>query len=210
VSRRIGIYGGAFNPPTKGHQHVIEAVLSLNVVDEIWVVPSFRHYHGKDMESYQHRMVMCSRAFMHLHTVLDMGIDGALNELVNDYDGSMISMLDGMRKHDNDAEYHLIIGQDNADTIHTWKNGTDLINNEKFIIVPRPNSSDLLGEWYKYEPHTFITDIKQIECSSTMVRDLCKRKSHNKISIPSETDKLRNIITESTLDFIVEHNLYKG
>lgn len=220
MDKRIGIYGGAFNPPTFGHAHVVKSVLDVNLVDEIWIIPSFIHYHGKEMTPFSLRYEMCVRLFTE---ELNLGYDTdkvkvlRIDELFSDvnpsYDGSMISMMERIRNisiHD----FYIIIGQDNADTISTWKNGSVLVEREKFITIPRPQAVPVNRDagWYEYPPHTFLKDVKLLDMSSTMVRNLC-----NQTSTTLSEDVFRLMDTEVLLDcmcgslvgqMIRENNLY--
>ncbi|WP_099611073.1 nicotinate-nicotinamide nucleotide adenylyltransferase [Vibrio fujianensis] len=49
---KIAVFGSAFNPPTIGHQSVIE---SLTHFDRIVLVPSIAHAWGKEMVDYEVR-----------------------------------------------------------------------------------------------------------------------------------------------------------
>lgn len=40
ITKRIALYGGAFDPPHRGHLSIIANLRSLPFVDEIWVLPS--------------------------------------------------------------------------------------------------------------------------------------------------------------------------
>lgn len=40
ITKRIALYGGAFDPPHRGHLSIIANLCSLTFVDEIWVLPS--------------------------------------------------------------------------------------------------------------------------------------------------------------------------
>lgn len=35
--KNVALFGGAFDPPTKGHMAVAEAILELPHIDELWV-----------------------------------------------------------------------------------------------------------------------------------------------------------------------------
>ena len=37
--KKIGIYGGSFNPITYGHTDVVKNIITKNLVDEIWIMP---------------------------------------------------------------------------------------------------------------------------------------------------------------------------
>ncbi|WP_017903878.1 adenylyltransferase/cytidyltransferase family protein [Pseudomonas asplenii] len=50
----LAIYGGAFNPPHAGHAQVM--IEASHHARSVWVVPSFRHPHGKRMAEYERRL----------------------------------------------------------------------------------------------------------------------------------------------------------
>ena len=52
---RIAVYGGSFNPPHIAHTMVASWLLWTEMVDEVWLVPVYRHAfeqsHGKKLRS---------------------------------------------------------------------------------------------------------------------------------------------------------------
>ena len=60
---RIGIFGGAFDPPHTGHLMVIAQVLATVPLDKVVVVPCWNHAFGKQMTDFRHRFAMAKRAF---------------------------------------------------------------------------------------------------------------------------------------------------
>ena len=40
---RVAVYGGSFNPPHVAHAMVASWLLWTRLVDEVWLVPVFRH-----------------------------------------------------------------------------------------------------------------------------------------------------------------------
>lgn len=61
--KKIGLYGGAFDPPHIGHILALSYALAIAEVDEIWVVPCWGHAFGKHMSSFEDRLEMCRLAF---------------------------------------------------------------------------------------------------------------------------------------------------
>jgi nicotinate-nucleotide adenylyltransferase len=57
---RVAVFGGSFDPPTLGHQNVVEQLLSLSnpKIDEIILIPSVSHAFGKKLSNLPDRVAM--------------------------------------------------------------------------------------------------------------------------------------------------------
>jgi nicotinate-nucleotide adenylyltransferase len=63
AERCVGIFGGSFNPPHVAHVLAVTYALSTAPIDEILVVPVFRHPFAKDLTPFDDRLEMCRLAF---------------------------------------------------------------------------------------------------------------------------------------------------
>src|SRR4051812_6330106 len=61
---RIALFGGSFNPPHVAHQLACAYVLATARphVDELWMVPTFKHPFDKQLAPYADRVAMCELA----------------------------------------------------------------------------------------------------------------------------------------------------
>jgi nicotinate-nucleotide adenylyltransferase len=59
---RVAVFGGSFNPPHVGHVLGVVYALSTAPVDEILVVPVYRHPFAKELAPYADRLAMCRLA----------------------------------------------------------------------------------------------------------------------------------------------------
>jgi nicotinate-nucleotide adenylyltransferase len=57
----VALFGGSFNPPHIAHQLACLYVLSTEPVDQVWLVPCFRHVFGKVLAPFEDRFEMCRR-----------------------------------------------------------------------------------------------------------------------------------------------------
>jgi nicotinate-nucleotide adenylyltransferase len=61
--RTIGLFGASFDPPHVSHVLAVAWALSAGGLDEVRVVPVWRHAFGKALAPYEDRLELCRRAF---------------------------------------------------------------------------------------------------------------------------------------------------
>lgn len=83
----IGLFGGTFDPPHKGHQQVARFLVDQDLVDQVWFVPVFEHPWagrlGKEMSSYSDRLAMlhCLAERPHFQVAEYHGVSYTLDQL---------------------------------------------------------------------------------------------------------------------------------
>jgi len=127
----IGIFGSAFNPPTKGHACVIKGALS--VFDRVIAVPSYDHCFGKIMAPFKVRVAMASALIDDINS--DKVTLSEIEAII--WNGSPVSSLSVLRAlsllYPNE-KIHLIIGPDNADSFDKFKHH-DIITRDFGVYV---------------------------------------------------------------------------
>ena len=64
---RLGVFGGAFDPPHVAHRALVEAALAQLQLDRLHVVPTGQAWHkARDLSPAQHRVAMAQLAFADL------------------------------------------------------------------------------------------------------------------------------------------------
>jgi nicotinate-nucleotide adenylyltransferase len=147
--KRIGIFGGSFNPPQKGHVEICRHLLSKNLVDQIWVVPCFKHPYDKKLAPFADRVTMCRFAFTEFFG--QVKISDAEKVL-----GGMsytIKTLEYFKEHYPDNKYFLILGSDTAEEAPYWKDADKISALAKIIAVPRGFGS--------FIPNVSSTDVRE-------------------------------------------------
>jgi nicotinate-nucleotide adenylyltransferase len=217
---RIAIFGGAFDPPTIGHSIVIDTV--RHHVGEVWVLPAFNHFHGKEMTDFLERFSMCGLAFNDLlfyNNCVSLHTEEYINR--NTTDGTAFNLLKNLdaKYGTNNVEFLFVIGQDNADKIKTWKNYEELIKQFKFIIIPRIYDHEKVNElhWYHNDPHIFLKELSHANgISSTKARQLIKEYYIANSKEYADVELLHHIKTKITkcidsqlMEYILANEIYK-
>lgn len=130
---RIGIFGGAFNPPHWGHVQLCETVLRENWVDRIWVIPCLEHPFGKELIPFEHRARMCRLGFEGLGEKVEV------SEVEKELGGKSYTLrtLRHLQKQNPGETFFLLLGEDAAGEARAWQGYEELKEALGWLVVPR-------------------------------------------------------------------------
>jgi nicotinate-nucleotide adenylyltransferase len=189
---KIGIFGGAFDPPTIGHKEI--AISLTKVIDEVWLMPCYQSAFGKKMSKNEDRLEMCRLVTKNLDNVKTSDF-----EITNQITGGTIYCVEELLKAFPDHQFYWIIGQDNANVFHHWHRNEELKKLIPFIVVPRQGYKNEKNElWYNQKPHLHLEDLTLPEVSSTLVRGLISTKK-----------RVEHLVENDVRSYIEAVNLYK-
>ncbi|EIP98929.1 nicotinic acid mononucleotide adenylyltransferase [Opitutaceae bacterium TAV1] len=194
---RLAIYGGAFNPPTRGHAAAASMLLE-NGLDRVLVMPCYGHTFGKCLAPARDRLRMAQHCFRHLPRVhvssfeIDLGLNGSTFDLVR-----RLPELAEYATH----EIFMAIGSDEANQIHRWRRHEELRQLIPFVVIPRVGHTlDHQGAWAHVRPHRVIrTSALMREISSTQVRQAL---------VANDRETLQEMLRPEVLRHITDHRLY--
>lgn len=133
-ARRVGLFGGSFNPPHVVHQMLCLYVLETCEVDEIWVVPTYRHAFAKELAGFEHRVRMCELAFRALGDRVRVSrIEGELARPVS----RTLDTIEALRARHPRAGFRLIVGADILAQTDKWHRWDDIVALAPPIVVGR-------------------------------------------------------------------------
>ena len=190
---KVALYGGSFNPITLGHVEVALYVLNSGLVDQVWLVPSYKSCTGKQLANENDRLEMCKLATEQYQNIIVSDF-----EIKNKIVGTTLVFLKEFYKYYNKDKYYFVIGMDNAAGMEYWEDYQKILKMIPFIVVPRIGYSNEEDCWYHKDPHIFIKDSYPIprEISSTFVRKEIENK------------KLEKDVDEKVIDYIQLKDLY--
>src|SRR2546423_4903867 len=184
--RRVGIYGGTFDPVHNGHVEVARRVLQFFELDEVIFVPACVPPHKRNLKltSAFHRFAMLAVA-----TEMDQRLLVSTIEL--DAPDRPYAVDTVARMKDVTRRLFFIVGADSWGEIATWREWRQLMAMCDLIVATRPgheieisaNSEasliDLRGCNHKQSidvlkdqttPHVFLTDVAMVDVSATSIR----------------------------------------
>jgi len=133
--KRIGLFGGTFNPIHIGHLAMAQMVSEKFSLDKIVFVPSHwpPHKSRKNVISARHR-----------YRMVRLAVKGNANFTVSDYEikkrgkSYSIHTIEYFRKrHPKRTKFFFIIGGDSLTTLNKWKRIQEILKLVTFIAVRR-------------------------------------------------------------------------
>ncbi len=214
MQRKIGIFGGTFNPIHIAHLRVAEEVLEFLELDRIFFVPSYRPPH-KDIFSLT--------PFEHRYEMVRLAIEGHPFFEVSDIEAVLggVSYTVRTLQHLRDilsAEIFFLMGSDSFLEIETWWHYQELFSLASVAVVVRPNYSlekfasfvetrinegyVFNGELARFEhPSLFpvyIIKVTSMDISASRIRRLV-----------GEGRSIRFLVPEAVRNYIIKMGLYR-
>ena len=189
---KIGLYFGTFNPIHIGHLIIANHMAEHSDLDQIWLVvtPHNPRKQKNTLLDDYHRLHMVHLATEDFPKLKPSDIEFKLpqpNYTIN-------TLVHLQEKHPN-YEFSLIMGEDNLNSFHKWKNYEAILQHHHIYVYPRFNVGDI-NEQFVNHPKIHRLGAPVVELSSTFIRENIK---NNKNVIPMLPHKVWEY---------VEHNLF--
>ena len=192
---RIGLFGGAFNPPHVGHlvcAQEAHAQLELDVV--VWVpVGRAPHREIPQDPGPEVRFEMCDYA-----TAADERFGLSRIEIDRDGPSYTVDTLRGLRERSPDDELVLILGGDQAAALPTWHEPDEVMRLAAVGVGERAGSDRVRVEQAIGDRADLrFFEMPRIDVSSTMVRERA-----------ASGQPIRYLVSDKVANFIGAQNLY--
>lgn len=152
--KRIGIFGGSFNPIHNGHIALAQAVLRQCALDEVWLMVSPQNPLKKESELVddRQRLQIAQKALEGVK-----GIEACDYEFYLSKPSYTWNTLQHLTKDYPDNTFTLLIGGDNWAHFERWRHWQDILRTYDVIVYPR-------------DEHPGTIDVPLLDVSSTEIR----------------------------------------
>ncbi|MFN2531778.1 MAG: nicotinate-nucleotide adenylyltransferase [Pyrinomonadaceae bacterium] len=218
AKRRIGLYGGTFDPVHLGHLEVARGVCRLFDIEQVLFVPAQRapHKTGSPVTApiYRYAMLALATQYDHRFVVSTFELNGPGRRYTVD------SVTHFQSVFSDDAALFFIMGADSWSEITTWREWERLLGMVNHVVVTRPGYEllethvgnelrqrviDLRGaekspSIEQGQPRIFLTDVAMRDVSATDIRRAARQGQY---------ELLTDFVTPSVADYIRKYEVYR-
>ena len=188
--RRIGIFGGTFDPPHIAHLRIAEEAREQMQLDAVFFVPNKQPVHREPaVADAEDRYAM-----LVLATASNPAFRVSRNELDRPTPSHSVETVREFRKRYPNSELFFIVGADEVADLGSWKDIDALMSMCRFIAAPRGNT---VGD--SLPPGVIALEMAPLPMSATEIRRRV-----------AEGRSVRYQVPDAVLQYIQNRGLYKG
>ena len=156
--RTVALLGGSFNPPHLAHAMAALWVARTQRVDEVWLLPTWRHAFGKELAPFEDRVAMCRLLAAGLRGVK---VSAAERELDGDpLAGKTARVLEHLRAKHPRTRFALVVGTDVLRDVHKWYRWDRIRRLARVVVVGREGFPDGAPEGAPLLPRISSTEVR--------------------------------------------------
>jgi nicotinate-nucleotide adenylyltransferase len=189
---KIGLYFGTFNPIHLGHLIIANHIAENSDLDQVWMVvtPHNPHKEKNTLLDDYHRLEMVHLATQDYPKLKPSDIEFKLSQ--PNYTVNTLAVLQEKYPSHN---FSLIMGEDNLNSLHKWKNYEIILQHHNIYVYPRVSDQEINQKLINH-PKIHQVDAPIIELSSTFIRESIKGNKN-----------IRPMLSEKVWSYI-DHNLF--
>ncbi|MEO6030439.1 MAG: nicotinate-nucleotide adenylyltransferase [Burkholderiaceae bacterium] len=194
TARRIGIFGGSFDPVHNAHLALARIALRQLRLDELRWVPTGQPWQKtRQVTSGTHR-----EAMLRLAIAGEPRFTLSRCELERSGPSYTITTVRELQAAEPDATWFLVIGQDQYAGFHTWHGWQELLARTTLAVADRPDTSPLADPLVQQVAHAAV-HLPLMDISSTEIRERLQG-GH----------RINDLVPPAVAGYIAQHHLYQG
>lgn len=211
MSRKIGLFGGSFDPIHEGHLSIIEGAIESGLVDDVIVIPTVRNSfkRGRVISPAPYRFFMTKAVLdemleknksVYKHVFLSdiefsiEGISYTLNTVKELKKGKNIKKLTDIS---GDYKLFWLCGSDILESFDKWYKPEELLEEVSLAVARRPGADSAFDSNIERLEAMYDTKIYSFEIEGLQVSSSEIRKENAYENVP-----------ESAIKFITTNNVY--
>ena len=177
---KIGLFFGTFNPIHIGHLIIANHMAEYSDLDQIWMVvtPHNPHKQKQSLLDDYHRLHMVHLATEDYPKIKPSDIEFKLSQ-----PNYTVNTLVHLQEKFPQNTFSLIMGEDNLNSLHKWKNYEVILQNHDIYVYPRAASGEIDAQFSNH-PKIHRVGAPIVELSSTFIREGIKTGKNIRPMLP--------------------------
>lgn len=193
AKRRVGLFGGTFDPVHRAHVALAHAALQAFDLHELRWVPAGRPWQKlRHITAAEHRVAM-----VQLATADEPRFSIDRIEIEREGASYTLDTVRTLQTREPDNELFLIIGQDQYAGLHTWDRWQELLARVTLAVANRPGGAAAAAPQVLAQPHRAVP-LPMLDISSTDIR--------KRVALGQDISQL---VPPEVARYIDQHRLYQ-
>ena len=167
IIKSIGILGGSFDPPHRGHFVISKISLKkLKLKILYWIVTKKNPFKKKSYFQLKDRINKCKKIIKKNKKIKIENLENKIKS------NRTIKVINYLNKRDKNSKIYLIIGSDNLINFHKWRSWKKILKICKLVVFSRKGFDKKAKKSVinKYLKNNIIFINKKVNISSTELR----------------------------------------
>jgi nicotinate-nucleotide adenylyltransferase len=191
-NKKVGLFFGSFNPVHVGHMIIANYMVEHSDLEEVWIVVS-PHNPLKEKKSL-------ANDYDRLHLVqLAIGENPNIKASSIEFNlpkpSYTIDTMAYLKEEYPDTPFVLLMGGDNLENLHKWKNYELLLRDYEIYVYKRPSYGP---SKYKKHPKVRIYEAPQMNISATFIRRSLR-----------EGKSVQYLVPDAVFKYLESSNMYR-
>jgi len=178
---KIGLLFGSFNPLHIGHLAIANHMSEFTDLEQVWLIVSPHNplKKKKSLSDTQKRFLTVKRAIGSHKKIKVSDVEFTLPQ-----PSYTINTLEVLTKKYPRNKFVLIIGSDNLNSFHKWKDYKKILSDYKVYVYPRLSPLKRGAGGIRIHRNVKIINAPRIDISSTFIREAIKKGKDMRYFIP--------------------------
>lgn len=205
IITRLGVFGGAFDPPHLAHVALVEVAIASLDLEQVRVLPTGQAWHkSRDLSDASHRLAMTRIAYAHLPQVV---VDG--REIRRAGASYTVDTLQQLQVEFPKAQLYLLLGDDQRRSLPSWHQIEEI---GRIAIICAAGRDPAVRAWSELsgasQTPTSLSDTLQARIR-TLEMPLMPHSATDIRELLAKEQAISGLVPPAVERYIHEHHLYR-
>jgi nicotinate-nucleotide adenylyltransferase len=192
--KRIGLFGGTFDPPQLAHLALARCARDALQLDELRWVPTGQPWQkSRTITAARHR-----EAMVRLTIAGEPRFTLERCEIERGGPSVTLETVRELQQRDGAATWIWIMGSDQYANLHTWRGWRELLQRVTLAVAERPGVAGAVDPEIAAHPHTMVP-LPPMPISATDIRARVQRG-----------ESIAGLVSDAVASYIDQHHLYRS